>query len=88
MKKLLLTLVFLTGSCVTARVVRDQGDTKTLGVKAGIFGESMYESDLRKKARSECRGEFDVIYEGREPKELNGIYIRYEDYFLVVKCRR
>lgn len=83
--KILLATVFLTG-CVTSRLVRDEQDLKTIGVKAGIYGEAMYKEDLAKKAREVCGGSYQTVYEGREPKTLQGIYLKYEDYYLVVKC--
>jgi hypothetical protein len=86
MKKLLLTMVFFTG-CVTARVVKDDIELKTIGVKAGRFGEGLYKRDLRKKAGQVCGGEYSVVYEGREPQTLTGIYLNSEDYFMVIKCK-
>lgn len=86
MKKLLLTMVFLTG-CVTARVVKDDIELKTLGVKAGRFGEGLYKGDLNKKASEVCPGGYHIVYEGREPQTLTGIYLKSEDYFMVIKCK-
>lgn len=83
--KILLSLVFL-GGCTTARVVKDDIELKTLGVKAGRFGESLYKSDLERKAREVCKGSYINIYEGRDPKTLKGIYLKSEDYFMVIKC--
>lgn len=83
--KILLATVFLTG-CVTSRLVREEDGLKTIGVKAGIYGEAMYKDDLAKKAREVCGGSYQVIYEGREPKTLEGIYLKHEDYYLVVRC--
>lgn len=79
-------IAMLLSSCVTSRVVREDGDMLTIGAKTGIWGKSLYKKDLRERAKETCNDNYVEIYEGENPKTLEGIYLKDVDYYLVIRC--
>lgn len=82
----LVGLLLLTSCATTARVVRNEPELKTLGVKAGRYGEKLYKWDLIKQAEKICPKGYEVTYKGRKPPTLENFEKDTKDYFWVIRC--